>query len=105
MQIPDLNPDSIPDLSTRQIVIQLLNIIETLAAEHAALRVEIQNLRDEVARLKGRSAKPDIKPPTPPPPAPPTDHFSEAERRTRTPRGKPKKERDPDRHPRGTLRG
>ncbi|ABQ92534.1 IS66 family transposase [Roseiflexus sp. RS-1] len=91
MQIPDLNPDSIADLATRQIVIQLLNVIETLAAENAALRVENQNLRDEVARLKGRSGKPDIKPPTPPPSPPPADHSSEAERRTRTPRGKPKK--------------
>lgn len=91
MQIPDLNPDSIADPATRQIVIQLLNVIETLAAENAAQRVDIQNLRDEVARLKGRSAKPDIKPPTPPPSPPPADHSSEAERRTRTPRGKPKK--------------
>lgn len=91
MQIPDINPEHIPDLATRQVVIQLLNVIETLAAENAALRVEIQQLRDEVARLQGRSGKPDIKPPTPPPPAPPADHSSEAERRTRTPRGKPKK--------------
>jgi hypothetical protein len=90
MQIPDINPDTIPDLATRQIVIQLLNVIETLAAENAALRVENQHLRDENARLNGRSAKPDIKPPTPPS-APPADHSSEAERRTRTPRGKPKK--------------
>jgi hypothetical protein len=90
MQIPDINPDTIPDVATRQIVIQLLNVIETLAAENAALQVETQNLRDEVARLNGRSAKPDITPPTPPPP-PPADHSSEAERRTRTPRGKPKK--------------
>jgi hypothetical protein len=91
MQIPDLNPDSIADLATRQIVIELLNVIEALAAENAAQRVDIQHLRDEVARLKGRSAKPDIKPPTPPPSPPPADHSSEAERRTRTPRGKPKK--------------
>ncbi|WP_129677268.1 transposase [Candidatus Chloroploca sp. Khr17] len=90
MQIPDINPDTIPDVAMRQIVIQLLNVIETLAAENAALRVENQQLRDDVARLTGRSAKPDIKPPTPPSP-PPADHSSEAERRTRTPRGKPKK--------------
>lgn len=90
MQIPDLNPDSIADPATRQIVIQLLNVIETLAAENAAQRVDIQNLRDEVARLKGRSAQPDIKPPTPLPGPPPADHSSEAERRTRTPRGKPR---------------
>lgn len=90
MQMPDINSDSISDLATRQIVIQMLNVIETLAAENAALRGAIQSLHDEHAQLKGRSAKPDIKPPTPPP-APPFDHSSEAERRTRTPRGKPKK--------------
>lgn len=90
MQIPDINPATIPDLATRQIVIQLLNLLELLAAENAALRVENQNLRDEIARLKGRSGKPDLKPPTPPSP-PPADHSSEAQRRTRTPRGKPKK--------------
>ncbi|WP_129676957.1 hypothetical protein [Candidatus Chloroploca sp. Khr17] len=88
MQIFDINLDALPDLVTRQIVIQLLNLIEALAAEHGALRIENQHLRDEHARLKGQSAKPDIKPPTPPS-APPTDHSSEAERRT--PSGKPKK--------------
>ena len=88
MQLPDVNLDAIPDPATRHLVGQLLNLIETLAAENAALRVEVQQLRDENARLKGGSAKPDVKPPVPP--APP-DHSSEAERRTRTPRAKPKK--------------
>ncbi len=88
MQIPDINLDAIPDPAIRQLAGQLLNLIETLAAENAALRVEVQQLRDEHARLKGSSAKPDVKPSVPP--APP-DHSSEAARRTRTPRGKPKK--------------
>jgi nucleoside diphosphate kinase len=88
MQIPDVNLDAIPDLVTRQLVGQLLNLIETLAADNAALRLQMQQLRDENARLKGGSTKPDVKPPTPPAPS---DHSSEAERRTRTPRGKPKK--------------
>ena len=88
MQIPDVNLDAIPDPATRHLVGQLLNLIETLAAENAALRLEVQQLRDENARLKGGSGKPDVKPPVPP--APP-DHSSEAERRTRMPRAKPKK--------------
>jgi Transposase IS66 family len=88
MQLPDVNLDAISDLATREVVQQLLNIIEALAAENAALRVENQQLRDENARLKGGSGKPNIKPSVLPPPA---DHSSEAERQTRTPRGKPKK--------------
>ncbi len=88
MQLPDVNLDAIPDPATRHLLGQLLNLIETLAAENAALRLEVQQLRDENARLKGGSTKPDVKPPVPP--APP-DHSSEAERRTRTPRAKPKK--------------
>ena len=77
MQIPDINPETITDLATRQIVIQLLNLIEALAAENAALRVENQQLRDENARLKGGSGKPDRKPSVKPSPH---DHSSGAER-------------------------
>jgi hypothetical protein len=88
MQIPDINLDVISDPATRQLVGQLLNLIEALVAENTALRAEVQQLRDENARLKGGSGKPEITPPVPP--AAP-DHSSEGERRTRTPRGKPKK--------------
>jgi len=88
MQLPDVNLEAIADPATRQIVAQLLNAIEALAAENAALRLEVQQVRDENARLKGGSPKPDIKPPAAPPPP---DHSSEHERRVRTPRGKPKK--------------
>lgn len=86
MQLPDVHLDAISDPATREVVQQLLNIIEALAAENATLRAENQQLRDENARLKGGSGKPKIKPSVPP-----TDHSSEAERHTRTPRGKPKK--------------
>ena len=87
MQLPDVNLDAISDPATREVVRQLLNIIEAQAAEIAALRAENQQLRDENARLKGGSGKPPIKPSVPPT----TNHSSEAERHTRTPRGKPKK--------------
>src|SRR6266540_6638910 len=88
MQMPDVNLDAITDPAARQVIGQLLNLIETLVAENQALRAENQHLRDENARLKGGSAKPDVKPPTP---APPTDHSSEQERRTPKPRQKGRK--------------
>jgi len=88
MQLPDVNLDAISDPATREVVQQLLTIIEALATENAALRAENQQLRDENARLKGGSGKPDMKPSVQ---LPSTDHSSEAERRIPTPRGKPKK--------------
>jgi hypothetical protein len=88
MQLPEINLDTIPDPAARQLIGQLLNCIEVMHTELLSLRTENQHLRDENARLKGGSGKPDIKPNTAPPI---TDHSSEAERRTRTPRGKPKK--------------
>ena len=74
MPIPDINPDTITDLAMRQIVIQLLNLIEAQAADIAALRAENQQLRNENARLKGGSGKPDLKPSVK---SSPHDHSSE----------------------------
>jgi hypothetical protein len=82
MQLPDINLDAIADPAARQLLGQLLNAIEALASENTLLRAENQVLRDEIARLKGGSGKPQIPAPTP------INHSSEAERQTRTPRGK-----------------
>src|SRR6266511_8855 len=89
MQLPDINLDAISDPAARQIIGHLLNVIETLHAEVVQLHAENQQLRDELARLKGGPGKPDVKPPTPP--APPHDHSSERERHTPTPRQKGRK--------------
>jgi hypothetical protein len=89
MQIPDVNLDAITDPAARQLIGQLLNLIETLSADNQALRVENQHLRDELARLKGGSGKPDVKPATPAPPPP--NHSSERERRIPKPRQKGRK--------------
>ena len=39
----------------------LLNLLEELKQDNVALRKELQRLRDELNRLKGEQAKPDIK--------------------------------------------
>jgi len=88
MQIPDINLETITDPAARQLIRQLLNVIESLHAEVVQLRTENQQLRDELARLKGGSAKPDVPASRP---AASTDHSSEAQRRRSTARGKPKK--------------
>lgn len=88
MQVPDINVETIADLALRQIIAQLRNGIETLAAENAALRAENQQLRDALARLNGGSGKPNVPPPVAPAAS---DHSSKRARRPRTPRGKPQK--------------
>ena len=49
------------DDSARAILNRLLNLVERLAGENAALESERQALRDEINRLKGEQGKPDIK--------------------------------------------
>lgn len=51
----------------RQAIIQLLNLVETLAADNRELRVENPRLRDELNRLKGEQGRPKIKPDRPAP--------------------------------------
>lgn len=77
---------SIADDRMRELVGRLLNIIETLTADLRAAQAENQQLRDEIARLKGEQGKPPTKPNTPAPP--PVDHSSERERRRPTERFK-----------------
>ena len=52
------------DLSAeaRQGLILLLNLLEKLKSENGALQAQVQPLRDEINRLKGEQAKPNIKP-------------------------------------------
>lgn len=76
--LDDLDLTSIPDHGTRELVVRLLNLIETLAADLRTAQAEIQHLRDENNRLKGEQGQPTIKPGAKPTT---TDHSSELERR------------------------
>jgi regulator of replication initiation timing len=76
--------DRIADPVLRRLIGQLLNRIEDVQAEVAALREENQRLRDENARLRGLPSRPTF--PTRSPFRLPTDHSSESARHTPTPR-------------------
>ena len=47
--------------AAQAIVTRLLNLLERVVAENASLEKELQELRDEINRLKGEQGKPDIK--------------------------------------------
>lgn len=66
--------DVITDPKTSSILRTLLNLIEVLVDENAALQTSNQKLNDEINRLKGEQGKPDIRKQS-------TDHSSEDNRK------------------------
>jgi len=80
--LDDLDLSSLADDRTRDLVLRLLNLIETVTADLRTAQAEIQRLRDENNRLKGEQGKPAIKPGRNGEPPAPVDHSSERERHT-----------------------
>ncbi len=78
--ISKLDLASIADVGARQAIRALLNLVEEQASEIRALRVENQQLRDELTRLKGGQGRPKIPPGKSAGGS--TDYSSEQERRT-----------------------
>ena len=75
-----INLESITDPNIRRCIVGLLNIIQQLSEENTRLRTENQQLRDEIARLKGEQGKPNI-PPNRGSKGTATDHSSEKHRK------------------------
>ena len=87
--LPGLDPNQIKDLDqAREAIGILLNLVEELKQENRALREQVQQLRDEVNRLKGEQGQPPIKPGKK---GGSTDHSSEKERRQPKKRGRRRK--------------
>ena len=59
--LEDFDPNTIEDEGLRQVVMYLLNLVETLHAKVQEQAEDIQRLRDENNRLKGEQGKPNIK--------------------------------------------
>jgi hypothetical protein len=84
-----LNPidlSNIQDENARELIIRLMNLIETVSADLRNAQAEIQRLRDENNRLKGEQGKPNIKGNKPKQPQ--SNYSSEQERRKPKPRQK-----------------
>jgi len=83
--LPGFDPNQIKDLDqAREAIGMLLNLVEELKQENMNMREQVQELRDEVNRLKGEQGKPPIKPGKQ---GGGSDHSSEKER------SRPKKRR------------
>jgi hypothetical protein len=85
--LENFNPNAIEDETVREVVLYLMNLVESLSAKVQEQAEEIQRLRDENNRLKGEQGKPKIKANKPIP-----DRSSEKERRESKPHQKARKQ-------------
>ena len=92
---------NIQDENARQLIVQLLNLIEDLSADLRDAQAQNQRLRDEINRMKGEQGKPKIKGNTPKPPR--VDYSSEKERRKPKPHQKQAKKAKLEIHREQTL--
>ena len=99
--LENLDLSNIEDENARQLIVQLLNLVEALSADLRDAQAEIQRLRDEINRLKGEQGKPKIKANTPK--SAQVDYSSEKERRKPKPHQKRAKKAKIEIHREQTL--
>src|SRR5437016_5079129 len=99
--VETFDPKSIEDEGLRQIVIGLMNLVESLQAKLAQKDEETQQLRDEINRLKGEQGKPKIAANKPSPDL----SQREATSRVQTSRKEQQTSSDSDRSGQGALGG
>ena len=80
--IDGIDLSRIQDEQTRELIVRLLNLIEQQAGIIRELQAKVQELRDEINRLKGEQGKPNIKG-NKSGPKTPQNHSSEKERRSK----------------------
>jgi hypothetical protein len=85
--VEEFDPTAIEDERVRQVVIELMNVVERLSGKLAEKDELIQELRDEIKRLKGEQGKPKIAANKPAP-----DLSSRKERRESTSHDKSSKQ-------------
>jgi hypothetical protein len=85
--VEEFDPKSIEDEGLRQIFVGLMNLVENLQAKLAEKDEEIQQLRNEINRLKGEQGKPKMRANKPSP-----DLSSEEQRRESKPHHKSSKQ-------------
>jgi hypothetical protein len=85
--IEDFDPSTIENERVRRVFVCLMNLVETLSTKVGVQAEEMQQLRDEINRLKGEHGKPKIRPNTGR-----TDLSSEKQRRESKPHHKSSKQ-------------
>jgi Transposase IS66 family len=85
--IEDFDPSTIEDERVRRVFVCLMNLVESLSTKVGVQAEEMQQLRDEINRLKGEHGKPKIRPNTGR-----TDLSSEKQRRESKPHHKSSKQ-------------
>ena len=60
LQEINIQPDATEDASVSKAILVLLQLVERLSRENALLKIESQQLRDEVSLLKGEQGKPHV---------------------------------------------